>query len=155
MAESGNAKKGAKKYLDFLAEEGFRPQINANGDVAFKYEGGNYLIKIDEKDEAFFYLAYPNFWRIASDKELVQVKEAALAVTAANKVVKIFPVKDTDTWATIELFCSPSETFKAVFDRCLRSLRGAVEDFKAKMKEMPEETDDFVFHLPKYNVGAN
>jgi hypothetical protein len=82
------------------------------------------------------------------------VMEAALTVTAENKVVKIYPVRDT-TWATIELFCSPPETFKPVLNRCLRVLRGSVNKFRAKMQEPPKPADDFVFHLPKYNAGRN
>jgi hypothetical protein len=155
MGDSGKAKKGAERYLTFLAEEGYRPRIDANGNVAFKCEGRNYVIKIDEEDEEFFYLVYPNFWRIESDEELVQVNEAALAVTADCKVVKIFPVGDTNTWATIELFCYPPQTVKDVFDRCLSTLRTGVEEFVAKMEEPPEQHDDSVFHLPQYKVGGN
>jgi hypothetical protein len=155
MAESGNAKKGAERYLEFLAEEGYRPRIDANGNVAFKCEGRSYVIMIDEKDAEFFYLVYCDFWRIESDEELARVIEAALAVTADTKVVKIFPAGDTNTWASIELFCFPPETFTAVFERCLRALRAGVEKFVAKMQEQPKQTDDFVFHLPKYKVGGN
>src|SRR5918999_4194240 len=107
MGESGEAqkgKKGAERYLEFLAEEGFRPRIDAEGDVAFKYEGGHYFIDIDEKDEAYFCLVYPNFWRIKNDEELSLVTEVALAITAKKKVVKLFPVEDANTCATIELF---------------------------------------------------
>jgi hypothetical protein len=155
MADSGKAKKGAERYFDFLAEEGYRPKIDAYGDVAFKCEGGDYYIEIDEKDEVYFRLVYPGFWRIKSDEELAQVKETALAVTAEYKVVKIFPEGDTNTSASIELFCSPPQTFTAVFHRCLRALRSAVKEFIARMQELQTQQDDFVFHLPKYKVGGN
>jgi hypothetical protein len=155
MGGSGKAKKGAERYLTFLAEEGYRPWIDDYGEVSFKCEGRSYFIEIDENDEEYFCLAYPCFWRIESNEELAQVKEAALAVTADTKVVKTYPVGDTNTWATIELFCFPPETFTAVFDRCLRALRAGVEKFVAKMEEPPEQDDAFVFHLPKYKVGGN
>jgi hypothetical protein len=155
MAASGKAKKGAERYLTFLAEEGYRPRIDADGDVCFKCEGGYYVIEIDEEDEEYFCLDYPNFWPIASDEVLSRVKEAALAVTADTKVVKIYPWGDTDTWATVELFCFPLETFKDVFERCLSTLRVGVKKFIAKMEEPPEQDDAFVFHLPRYKVGEN
>jgi len=155
MDDYGKGKQGAERYLTFLADEGYRPRIDTNGNVAFKCEGRSYVIRIDEKDDQFFCLSYPNFWRIESDEELVQVKEAALAVTAEQKVVKIFPVGDTNTWATIELFCFPPQTFTDVFARCLRALRTGVEKFVAKMQEPPQQPDDFVFHLPRYNAGEN
>ena len=158
MGNSGKAqkgKKGAERYLEFLAEEGFRPKIDAYGGVEFKCEGGNYFIDIDEKDEVFFRLVYPGFWPIKSDEELSQVKEVALAVTAEYKVVKIHPVGDTNTSASIELFCSPPETFQKVFNRSLRALRSGVQKFIATMQEQPKQDDAFVFHLPKYKVGEN
>jgi hypothetical protein len=155
MADRGKAKKGAEKYLEFLADEGYRPRIDADGDVAFKCEGRSYVIKIDEKDEMFFYLVYPNVWPIKSDEDLSRVMDTALAVTADTKVIKIFPVGDTNTWASIELFCYPPQAFTAAFDRCLRALREGVDKFTAKMQEQPKQTDDFVFHLPKYKVGGN
>jgi hypothetical protein len=155
MEDYGKGKQGAERYLTFLADEGYRPWINANGNVAFKCEGGYYVIRIDEKDDEYFCLSYPNFWRIESEAELSRVKEAALAVTAGYKVVKILPVGDTNTSAEIELFCAPPETFTAVFNRCLRVIRTGVEKFIARMQEMPEQTDDFVFHLPKYKAGGN
>jgi hypothetical protein len=149
MADSGKAKKGAERYLTFLAEEGFRPRIDANGNVAFKYEGGSYVIEIFENDEEYFRLKYPYFWRIKNDEELAQVKETALAVTAEYKAVKILLAGDTNTSASVELFCSPPQTFTAVFNRCLRALRDAVKEFVARMQEMPEQTDDFILHLPR------
>jgi hypothetical protein len=73
MGDSGKAKKGAERYLTYLLDEGFRPHITNNGNVAFKCEGRNYYIDIDEDDEEFFFLVYPNFWPIESDEELSRV----------------------------------------------------------------------------------
>jgi hypothetical protein len=118
-----------------LTEEGYRPWIDEDGNVAFKCEGRVYVIEIDEKDEEFFCLVYRNFWAIESDDELAQVKEAALVVAADIKVVKVFPVEDTEIWASIELFCFPPQTFTAVFDHCLNAMRDGVEKFVATMQE--------------------
>jgi hypothetical protein len=54
----------AQGYLEFLAEEGYRPRLDPDGDVVFKVEGGIYYILLDE-DEAFFRLVYPTSgpWR--------------------------------------------------------------------------------------------
>jgi hypothetical protein len=155
MAERWKAKEATERYLAFLAEEGYRPKINVDGDVAFKCEGASYVIQIDESDEQYFRLVYPNFWRIKSDEELAQAKEAALAVTTQKKVVKILLAGKTNTWATVELFCSPPETFMAVFNRCLSALRGGVNEFVALMQESQMQQDDFVFHLPTYKMGSN
>lgn len=126
----------AEMYRTFLEEEGYRPRINDAGDVVFKYEGRFYVIVVEETDEEFFRLIYPNFWGMENESELAAVKEAALCATVETKVAKVFPVGD-NTWATIELFCDPPETFKPIFPRCLSALRASVEAFVSKMGEVP------------------
>jgi hypothetical protein len=121
-------------YREFLSEEGYAPKIDGDGDVIFKYEGKTYLIIVEDRDEEFFRLVYPYFWPIESNAERAKVVEAALHATAQTKVVKVFPVKD-DTWAAIEMFCSPPQAFKAVFRRSLSALRAGVEAFREKMNE--------------------
>jgi len=123
----------ARMYHDFLSEEGYAPKIDKEGDVMFKYEGGVYLIIMDEKDEEFFRLVYPGFWPIESEAEREKAQLAALAATAETKVAKVFLVGD-NTWATIEMFCAPPEVFKTVFRRSLRALRAAVHAFRVEMQ---------------------
>lgn len=124
----------AEMYRQYLLEEGFAPRIDEDGDVAFKYEGGSYVIIVDDKDDVFFRLIYPGFWSIESEEERTKVTQAALHATAQTKVAKVFMVRD-NTWASIEMFCSPPEAFKPVFSRCLSALRTGVDTFRTKMRE--------------------
>lgn len=127
-------KERAEMYRAFLEEEGYRPRIDDDGDVIFKCEGRNYIIILDDEDDEFFRIVYPNFWGIESEPELAEVKEAALNATIRVKVAKVFPVGDS-TWAEIELFCFPPEAFKPVFRRCLAALQTAVQTFISTMGE--------------------
>ena len=124
----------AEMYRSFLAEEGYSPQIDKDGDVTFKYEGGGYCIIVSEQDEEFFQLIYPNFWSIDSEAEREKVAKAALQATAKTKVAKVYPVRD-NTWASIEMFCSPPDVFKAVFQRSLSAIRSSLANFKEAMSE--------------------
>jgi len=124
----------AEMYQKFLGEEGYAPKIDNEGDVMFKYEGGVYLIIMDENDEEFFRLVYPGFWSIESELEREKAQRAALTATAQTKVAKVFLVRD-NTWASIEMFCSPPEVFRTVFHRSLRALRAAVGAFQAEMRQ--------------------
>jgi len=124
-------------YMAFLVEEGFRPKIEDDDDlVSFKYEGRTYYIIIDEEDEEFFRLVYPNFWEIEDESELAEAKEAAMYATAKTKVAKVFITTNNDVWATVELFCAPPETFKSVLSRCLSAVRSSIESFVSKMREV-------------------
>lgn len=121
-------------YRQFLAEEGYVPQIDDDGDVLFKFEGANYFIAVDEDDDQFFRVVLPNFWPIESEEERELVAAAALLATMNVKATKVFPVGD-DTWASIEMFCSPPEAFKPVFLRCLRAIQAAVSNFRDAMQQ--------------------
>lgn len=123
----------ADMYRNYLAEEGFSPKLDSDGDVVFKYEGKSYCIIVDENDEEFFRLVFPNFWSIESDEEREKVLNAANYSTARTKVTKIFPIRD-DTWAAIEMFCSPPEAFKISFRRCLSALQTGVNNFLEQMR---------------------
>lgn len=124
----------AEMYRSYLADEGYAPKIDNDGDVVFKCEGRTYAILLDNEDEEYFHLAFPNFWSIDSEDEREKVTQAATYATAHTKVAKIFPVKN-DTWGSVEMFCSPPEVFRAVFPRALRALRAGVETFRQKMQE--------------------
>jgi len=120
-------------YLSFLTEQGYRPEVDTDGDVSFMKEGGHYYILVDEKDPAYFRLCYPNFWSVESEDERRRVLQACDYANRRSKAAKLFTVKD-DTWASIEMFLSDSEGFKAIFDRALSALQNGVLNFKESMR---------------------
>ncbi len=127
-------KERAEIFSDFLRAEGYMPQLDQDGDIIFKVEGRTYLIILDDEDEEFFRLVFPNFWSIDSPSERAQVEKAALQATAKTKVAKIFPTSNDNVWGTIELFSSKPEHIKPVFRRSLGALRSAVNTFVTQMR---------------------
>ncbi|MEY3175452.1 MAG: hypothetical protein RLZZ436_3366 [Planctomycetota bacterium] len=119
--------------LEHIKTEGYVPSIDDDGDILFKVEGRSYFVILDEKDEMFYRLVFPNFWSIEDDEERERVIQAATQASAKTKVAKIFPVKD-DTWASIELFLSGPQEFIAVFSRSLSALQSAVGTFREAMQ---------------------
>ncbi len=119
-------------YTAYLKGEGYSPESIKEG-VVFKAEGKTYVIMVDENDEQFFRLVFPNFWSIDNDKERVKVVAASAQATAATKVAKIFPVEN-NTWGTIELFVASPDAFKGVFTRSMGALQAAVQNFVQAMK---------------------
>lgn len=122
-------------YRDYLAREGYFPSIDDDGDVRFKFEGGSYCIVVDEKDEPYFHLIFPSFWKIQNEVERAQVSLAAQYATRKTKVAKVYPVRD-NVWASIEMFISPPESFETVFRRSLHALRASVYNFGKKLQEL-------------------
>lgn len=121
-------------YFTYLASEGYRPEVDRDGDVAFKYEGGNYYLSVDE-DDTYFRLVYPNFWSIESPEELRRAYEAASRATERIKVAKVYVRQDAkNTSAAIEMFLDPLADFREVFPRSLQALRAGVASFVDSMR---------------------
>ena len=78
-----------KMYLDFLVEQGFAPKIDNDNDVVFKYEGKTFLISIDEQDEQYFRLIFPNFWSVNDTTELSKALKVANDVNSSIKVATV------------------------------------------------------------------
>jgi len=119
---------------EILAEEGFRPDIDEDGDITFKYQGYSILIMPDEDDELYLRFVLPNFWPIESEAEREQAVETSVKVTRRVKAAKVFPVKD-QMWATVEIFLSSEKCLKDVLDRILSVLHVSVETFAEEMRK--------------------
>ncbi|MCX7664946.1 MAG: hypothetical protein N2112_05315 [Gemmataceae bacterium] len=136
------ARELAEMYRTYLAEEGFFPKIDEDGDVCFKFEGGNYYLSVDENDLEYFRLVFPNFWSIDSESESEQAIKAAHHTTSTTKVAKVYLTRRDNTIASIEMFCDPPEVFKSVFRRSLSALQSSVMKFRKKMQEAEEDEDE-------------
>lgn len=129
----------AQLYVDYLTKEGFRPEIDQDGDVTFRYEGGFYYIDIDEEDPSYFRLVFPSFWKIESSEELGQALIAANHATMMIKVAKIYLNSQGDNvTASIEVFLAKPEDFESIFKRSLGALSAGVSFFVEKMKELSD-----------------
>lgn len=123
-----------KMYVDFLSEEGYRPEIDSDGDVQFKAEGRTYFINVVEDDPTYFRVVLANIWPIESEDERVQCLVAVDYSNAKAKVTKSYLVKD-NIWVGIETFIPEAEDFKKIFKRCMSALNNGVTHFVTKMKE--------------------
>jgi hypothetical protein len=129
----------AQTYLDYLTQEGFRPEVDEDGDISFKFEGRNYYLIVNEKDEMYFQLLRNGFWRIESAEELQRALMHANDVTRETKVAKTY-VNSEHTYVngTVEMFFDEVDQFKPCFMRALTVLQRAVRDFCDKMQESNE-----------------
>jgi hypothetical protein len=139
-ANSQDAKEGPSKsalqkmYMSYLADEGFKPEIDSDGDVRYKSEGKVYCIIIDAKDSLYFRLVLANIWKIENETERQKVLVAVDYSNAKSKVSKAYIVKD-NVWVCIELFVAKPEDFKPLFSRSSSALANGVTNFVQKMRE--------------------
>lgn len=119
----------------YLADEGFRPQCDAEGYLTLKSEGLHVIIDSEPEDAQFLRLLVPNIWDITSEAELEQALLQANQVTCNTKCAKVFVIESRDTvWASIEMFATAVDAFIAVFPRCLHTVMLAVRDFSDAMR---------------------
>jgi WD40 repeat protein len=129
------APQGAEQcFMDYLAGEGFRPEIDKDGDIHFKCEGKHYYVIAREKDRQFVQLLYPHFWSIESEEEAQRALVAANLTTSRCKCCKVF-VSDEQVHAAIELFVAEPGHATAVLDRALGALQHGVNAFVEEMRK--------------------
>ena len=121
-------------YSEYLTEEGYKPEVDADGDVRFKREGRLYFIAVSEQDPGFFRLVLPNVWPIENEAERSKVLAAADYSNAKTKVCKVFIVKK-HVWLSVELFFASPRDFKGVFSRAMAAIDTGVVKFAEKMRE--------------------
>lgn len=81
-------------YMDYLTGEGYRPEVDSDGDVSFKREGLTYYIIVTETDAEFFEMALPNIHSVTSESEREKAYLAADYSNAKSKVSKVYLVGD-------------------------------------------------------------
>jgi hypothetical protein len=123
------------RIMEYLAKEGFRATLAAPGDIRFKYEGGQYMIRTAPKDDQYLSISFPNFWRIGTPEEEIRALRAANRVTQWIKVGKVYVLEEQhNVWADVELLVLQPEQFEALFPRALDILKAAAKKFVELMR---------------------
>ena len=109
---------------EFLSSEGYRYEIDGDGDIHFEYEGVNLYFTVDNNDQSFFRLIMPGIYEVENNRE--KVLEAINTVTRDMKVLKAFLVGDL-LWLAVEIFIDSTPELEDFFPRCLRLLKSGRE----------------------------
>ncbi|MCA9114274.1 MAG: hypothetical protein KDA79_04260 [Planctomycetaceae bacterium] len=122
-------------YLAYLKGEGYPAEIDDDGTIIFKKEGGTYLLPVPQivKDNNYFTLVYPGFWKV-EDGDRTRALEAVNTATADTKVGKVYLVRG-NAWATAEVFVAQPAQFEGVFERCMACITHARQKFIAEMRK--------------------
>jgi len=107
---------------EWLKSQGFRYDVDSDGDIHFKYQTHNYFFTVSETDQSFFRLIMPNLYEVEDNREVVL--EACNTISRDIKVVKAFLVEDR-LWLAIEMFIDTTPELDDFFERCLDILEAA------------------------------
>lgn len=131
-----------KLMMEFLAEEGFRPQETPFG-LAFKCEGLNFLYLSDQDDELYFRLMLPRLLDVNEDNEDTVMK-VMNEINANIKVVKLYTMDLTDeneevdrsVWAAFEILADTTPELKDIVPRAVALLQNARLRFFSTLEAM-------------------
>jgi hypothetical protein len=105
-------------YMDYLREEGYRPELDKDGDVVFKHERVTFIIFANEDDRAM---------------------RVMMRLNRAYKAAK-FCETGEDVSLFVECFYAQADGFKPVFARYVDLLSSALREFRQLMvEEKPHE----------------
>jgi hypothetical protein len=115
-------------YVTYLREEGYRPSVDEDGDVRFKYEGYPFYILVNEEDLELFTMVYLNFWEIESVSERGEALVVASDVNNMLQMVKVC-VGDYNVAVRAQSFLATPDDFKLFFNRMLLLMVAAAKGF--------------------------
>ena len=113
---------------EHMTEEGYRPSLNADGEIMFRFEGKTCYLQTSEKDHDALRIVIVNFHPLKTKADREKATVAAQEATASTKVVKIFTLDD-DTWCVVELLMPEPERFPEILSRTLSAIRAGLASF--------------------------
>jgi hypothetical protein len=108
----------------FLSNEGYKFDVDSDGDIHFKYEGINLYFTVDNNDQRYFRLIMPNIYQLEGNR--TKVLEAINTVARDLKVIKAYLIEDR-LWLAVELFIDSTPELEDFFPRCLGLLKAGRE----------------------------
>ena len=102
----------------WLFNEGYKHEIDQDGDIHFKYEGKHLYFTPDD-DEGYFRLIMPNVYDVDGDR--MKVLEACTTICRKYKVAKAYIVNDR-VWVAIEIFVDSTPEINDFFERACNIL---------------------------------
>jgi len=126
-------------YMEYLTDEGYRPEIDKDGDIFFRVMGSNYFIIIDAADTQFFQI-YTGF-----KLDNLKMEDAYNWANIANRRSKVAKISLSDkddepdkliVSITAELLVDTPENFYLVFERALSLLSNAKIIFQGQLAKL-------------------
>lgn len=116
---------------DWLASEGYKYNIDSDGDLIFMYQGFGMWVRADENDPLFLSIVMPNIYEVDNDYDKVQ--RALNQLNSSIKTVKGFVVND-NVWLAIEMYIDSSPEMDDFLERCLDILIAGGRKFAEELR---------------------
>lgn len=121
------------KIFNYLLEEGYRPNRDEDGDIAFKVEGVSMYFSIADDDPGFVRLILPNFWKVEDLQEYERCLRVSNKLNSTYKAGKIF-VHNNYLISTVEIFLYSDNNLSEIMLRIISILRRMAYEFAEMMQ---------------------
>jgi len=128
----GRKKSVMQIYKNYLTSQGIPFREESFG-LAFKYQGGNFIIADNNSDKQYFQLLMPGIYDVPP-MEKGKVLEVINAINQELKCVKATLVGGTSVWLATEIFIDNTPDIEDFFDRLLQILHSARMKFSFLMQ---------------------
>lgn len=122
------------KYIVFLKDKGYSPEVDSDGDIKFTYNERRYYITLDMKDKNFFRLARLANLKLDSDSDITKAIKICHEITRDVKITKVYWLNG-QLWASSEIILEDPDEYAAIFDRVLRLTESAYLKFEKRWKD--------------------
>lgn len=122
----------AELAKSWLNSQGFRCNLDDDGDAVFKYQGANMYVSVDKNDPLFLKIVMPGIYDVEND--YAKALEAVNKVTTRLKVAKAILVQG-HVHLLIEMFVDTTPEVDDFFERCCDILIAARKEFYDAMND--------------------
>lgn len=129
-----------KIVFEYLAEEGYRPNLENDYSIKLKVEGAVFWVDLNEDDDELYKVIAAFIWQIDSPAELANAYIAASEASRTTKVAKVYVTADEkNVWVSTQLFYNDANSYVNVLSRALSATKSAKKRFIEVIRELEAE----------------
>jgi TPR repeat protein len=131
------------EIVKIISAEGYKPQIDSDGDVYFKLDDEAYYIEVNPAHEDPFLISLYQSFRYDEEGEGIYTQKNmhhAISLLSTHKCIKLFCENNVFD-LRIDMYCKDISLFKSSFHRLMSEIESAKEDLKSAFRNLPADID--------------
>lgn len=124
-------------YVEFLTSEGYRPTVDAKGDVLFTTQGQGFYINVMENDLQSFHIVLSKFLDVVVASNRQKALESASAAIRTTRLARVYITSNSKIAVDAYTFIGDPNDFKLVLNRMVNVIITARNNFLSEMRKRP------------------
>lgn len=130
--------KAARLAYDYLAKEGYKPTIDEDNDVAFKYQGYNLYVDNDTSDPTYLDIYAPGVYEVDLDdaEQVSDILTVCNNYNRSKKMIKVYLNKAGGVTFSSECYIGDSKDLTEVIETTLDFMMRGIPIFRDMYNEL-------------------